>query len=173
MLGGLRLRELVAARQGRTKQFVIFNIFSTEKNLRIKIAKRIRNIFANQMQRIFGGYIERLEGRTDDGNAYAIYRVMVVADANTANGMENDADFLPLWRMCLDEFVSDIADAAEFGLLRNPNENSHSNPDIDPKFATKFYIHKLDEEPADWSDVNVQDFDDNASNFSVEVGEIH
>jgi hypothetical protein len=170
MLGGLRLRELVAARQGRTKQFVIFNIFSTEKNIRIKIGKRIRNIFANQMQRIFGGYIERLKERTDDGNAYAIYRVMVVADA-TANGMENDADFLPLWKMCLDEFVSDIAEA-EFGLLRNPNENRHSNPDIDPKFATKFYIHKLEEEGEDWSDVNLQDFDDNASNFSVEVLEI-
>ncbi len=118
---------------------------------------------------MYGGYVERLQERNEDGSA--VYRVLIVS-AGLKTGIQLDPDFMPLWVILMDEFGVDL-EASEFGPFATANEHRENNPGLDIKFSKKFYIHKLTEdEPTDWSEIGQADFDDNASNFSVVVGEL-
>ena len=166
-LGGVA--DLIAIRRERTLQYVMFNIFSMERNLRLKIGRRIRRIFTENLSRMYGGYAERLQERNQDG--FAVYRVLIVS-AGLKAGIQLDPDFLPLWVILLDEFGVDL-ESSEFGPFVTADEHRELNPGLDLKFSKKFFIHKLTEdEPEDWSEIGQGDFDDNASNFSVVVGEL-
>jgi hypothetical protein len=89
-----------------------------------------------------------------------VYFVLLVTDALKGIA-EEDADLSFLWKLLVAEYGVDL-DEVNIGPLKGS--------DIDPNFARKFYVHRVEEEPSGWSDLdNIEDESDAESLYEIQV----
>ena len=139
--------------QEPAKEFysIKFNFKSVENKARLRVARRIREIFKNNIFQKFGGYIERLP--TDDA-MNGLYSVMICTKA-LSSGINNDRNLNPLWKVIVNE-LNVPASAID----------TCKRVDGEAGLAEKFIIQRSEEEPKDWSNIDDESIDDTNSLFS-------
>lgn len=157
---GTGLRGIINGYRPKKKYAILFDVFSNQGNVSIRVAKKIRRIFSRNIFRQYGGYIERLS--TTMGEVPK-YRVLIVT-SSLMSGIEDDADLDPLWKL-----LTGVYEIDPKNIEHHPFEGS----DLDPKLANKFIIrfsagNDFLNKPDRWSDAK-GDNSDNESLFSIET----
>jgi hypothetical protein len=133
---------------------ISFDMESVEARCRLKIGRRLREVF-KEIHQQYGGFVQRLTPSSGSNAMAVTYHVMICTKARS-DGIMDDVKLGPLWDVIFGEF--DV----------NPNaiNTSQGMDNCDVGYRNKFIVVASEDDPEDWSHYLEEDFCDDNSVFS-------